>query len=87
MIPGACAVAALKLSSGAGAASVAVYDSANDDLNGKALKWFLDCSTTDNDSCIFVSPIEFKKGVLLVAEQGGDLGAIVCVERTGGSPD
>lgn len=78
-IQGSCEVTALKLSSGNGAAVVAVYDATSlTECNENSLRWFLDASTTDNDAQSF-DGLVFKKGVYLVCEQGVGFNPVVCV--------
>lgn len=80
-LAGNCEITALKLSSGSGAAFVSIYDIPDDNYAGKTPVWVLDCSTTDNDTCIFPSPLLFKNGLYAVCEQGWDLGAYVSLSR------
>lgn len=75
----ACEVSALSLKSGAGSAHVSLYDAK--DISGttpNALKWTLDCSTTDNDNQSFDSPLIFRKGLFAICDNGLDFNAEVC---------
>ena len=79
-LAGPAEVTFLKLSSGAGAAYVSVYDgSSGSDAIPANRKWVLDCSTTDNDVNPFHSPLHFAKGVYAVCEQGIGLDPVVCI--------
>jgi len=83
-ISGSNEVTCLKLSSGGGAATVAIYDATvAAEATPSNLKWWLDCSTTDNDINVFASPLSFTKGVYAVCEQGWDFNPVVCISVIG----
>jgi hypothetical protein len=64
-------VAFLKLSTGGGSAVVSVHDcAAASEITQNNKKWVLDTSTTDNDINPFPNPLNFKKGMVFVLEQG-----------------
>ena len=72
-------VTALKLSSGAGAAFISLYDSNMGAADLTHKRWVLDASTEDNDAQIFTSPIVFKKGIYAVLEQGTGNNPKLCI--------
>jgi hypothetical protein len=77
-IANSCEVSLLKLSSGGGSASVKVYDAQTLAETGPGtLKHALDCSTTDNDNPVIIHPLNFRKGVFVILEQGQGFGAIL----------
>jgi len=81
-VAGPCEVSALKLAASGGAAAIAIYDAATSaQASPSNLKWFLDASTADVDSQVFVSPLVFQKGVYAIVEQGANLNPVLCISR------
>jgi len=79
-IAGPSQVSTLKLSSGGGSAAVAIYDSSTlAGCSATSLKWFLDCSTTDNDVNTFAAPLRFDTGVFCILEQGVGTNPKLCI--------
>ena len=76
-VAGPCEVDHLSLKTGGTSAFVSVYDGVDsNDIKPTNLRWVLDASTTvpDNEQ---LNGLVFKKGLLLVLDQG-DASAAVC---------
>lgn len=73
-------VTALSLKSGGAAATVSIYDAADQaGATESNLKWVLDAAAPGNDNQSFNSPLIFKKGIFAVCDQGNNFNPILCV--------
>ena len=81
-IAGPSELAFIQLSSGSGPANATIHDAAT---VGSAVynnqKMVLDCSTTDNDTIVFVNPQAYLKGFVVILRQGSGLGAALSYAR------
>lgn len=79
-LAGPCEISALALKAGAGAAFISLYDGTGPtDVVDANLKWVLDASTTDSDNQSFPAPLNFRKGVYAICEQGINFNPILCI--------
>lgn len=78
-IAGSCDLTHVSLKAGGAAAVVSLYDgNSSDDKKPTNLRWVLDASTGTPDNEDFSEPLNFKKGIYAVLEQGNNFNAILC---------